>query len=107
MGVTPLTRGVTSVTVARMTPPAGSKHVGVRDRAKLVAELERAGARRAKGLADAESALERIVDLAEDALTAEHPLELAEVARIAEVSRPTLYNRLKARRFFPRQGGRS
>jgi chromosome segregation and condensation protein ScpB len=63
-------------------------------RALHLSELEEAGARRSAALAEADAQLDRVARLLSGALRA--GLTLAEIARVAGVSRPTLYE-LRAR----------
>jgi len=58
----------------------------------LARQLQAAGARRRRKLADADAELERIADLAGEAQAA--GANLAEIAELAGVSRPTLYRLL-------------
>jgi len=58
----------------------------------LVRELRRAGAKRQRHLAASDQEFERILPLAAQALEA--GASIAEVAELAEVSRPTLYRLL-------------
>lgn len=76
-----LTRGVNRLTV---------EPVGIRERAEVLIELEEAGHRRRGALDEAQAELDRIGELAHRAVI-EEQVPLAEVARVAGVSRPTLY----------------